>query len=134
MSGFYTSTSPRTISELIAYELDPNFCRASGTFSASGAAVDLVIGTALAVVGGAPVLFNQDGLDGSEVLAGFCLTSVTVRDGQTANIVWIENGPARIVKNRIVWPSDIETGEITTALASLASDQFKFIEGQGTTN
>lgn len=130
----YSSSSPRTISELLAYELDQNYCRESGVMAASGAAIDVVIGTPIALISGAPVLFDATASDGSETIVGLSLTSVNIPDGSAEDIAFITDGPARIVENRIVWPAGTTTAQITAAKAVLIAKGIKFITGQGTTN
>lgn len=134
MRQSYKSTSPRTISELLVDDPTPNISREAGTITAAGTALSLVIGTALAFVSGAPVLFDPAGTDGSEVLAGLSLTSCEVSDGSSEDIKWIANGPARVNRDRIVWPDDITDEQIAAAEAVLIEAGIKIISGQGVKN
>lgn len=130
----YTSTSPRTISELVVDEPSPNISREGGEMSASGADIALVIGTALAVVGGAPVLFDPAASDGREVIAGLSGTSCDIGDGFSEDINWIANGPVRVNRSRIVWPEGITAPQITAAEAALTAKGIKLITGEGVKN
>lgn len=129
----YNSAAPRTISELISDEFSPTFCREGGEFTAP-ADMELEVGTPIAVVSGSPVLFNPAGTDGSEVIDGFCLTSVYLRSGDTESIAWIANGPVRVVESRIAWPDGITQAQIDAALPALRAKNIKFITGVGKIN
>lgn len=131
----YKNQSPRTISELLAYELFMNYCRKSGVITASSDAdLNLVIGTPLASVNDIPVLFNPEGSDGSEVITGLSLTSVDVPRGASEDISVLKNGPAIVVENRIVWPDGMTPAQISAAKSALENKGIQFITGQGTTN
>lgn len=130
----YTNASPRTVSELLAFELYINYCRSDGTMTASDANIDLVIGTPIAEVEGAPVLFNPAADDGSETIKGICLTSVNIPAGSSEDIAYLTDGPAIVVENRIVWPDGTTAQQQADAKAALTAKGIKFITGQGTTN
>ncbi len=56
------------------------------------------------------VAYNQDGTDGSEVVAGIAIYGVTTGSGETAKIAAIVRN-AEVNGNCIAWPSDIEAAE-----------------------
>lgn len=130
----YTNTSPRTVSELLAFELYINYCRANGTITAGAADINLEVGTPIAEVNGMPVPYNPEASDGSEIIAGLCLTSIEIPAGSSEDISYLTDGPAIVVENRIIWPVTATEAHITTAKAALRAKGIKFTVGQGTVN
>lgn len=82
---------------------------------------NLDAGTVLGVVtaSGKYTQFDQDGADGSESAAGILVYPVDATGGDTACAAIVRD--AEVNAAELVWPSDIEPGEKTTALAQLAA-------------
>lgn len=98
---------------------------ANGTRSRTTATLesgqDLLAGTVLGIVSGSGkyTQFDQDGADGSESAAGILVYPIDATSADTACAAIIRD--AEVDAAQLTWPSDIEAGEKTTALAQLAA-------------
>ena len=97
------------------------FTIADGATDFSNAAQWTILVTiANAANAGKWVAFSQDGTDGSEVAAAIAGTDVTTGANADGSVVAIVRD-AEVNGAELVWPSDIEAGEITAAIAQLAA-------------
>ena len=103
-----------------AYEGQIQFTLADGSTDFSNAAqFTLAVAIANATNATTYVAFNQDGTDGSAIAAAVLWDAVTTGSGADGSAVAIVRD-AEINGGDLVWPADLEAGELTTATAQLA--------------
>ena len=104
-----------------AYEGQIQFTLADGSTDFSNAAqFTIAVAIANATNSGTYVAFNHDGTEGSQIPGGILWDAVTTgasADGSAVAIV----RDAEVNGGDLVWPADIEAGEITTATTHLAA-------------
>ena len=104
-----------------AYEGQVVFTLADGSTDFSAAAqFTIAVAIANATNSGKYVAFNHDGTEGSQIPGGILWDAVTTgasADGSAVAIV----RDAEVNGGDLVWPADIEAGEITTATTHLAA-------------
>lgn len=92
-------------------------------YQGSGSARVLTAGMVIAIhtASGDWVQHDQDGADGSEVAKGVLGYDITAADGadNPGGLGVVRD--AEVNANKLVWQSDIEAGEIATAVAELAA-------------
>jgi hypothetical protein len=62
---------------------------------------------------------DQDGTDGSEIAVAVLFDDVDASDGDMPGVAHVRD--CEVAESKLTWQSDIEEGEITTALAQLAA-------------
>ena len=120
-----TAQSAPTISDLVAYEVDPNFTRGERAVTADGD-TDYLVGDLIA----------DD--EGDNVIAGAAATVLAVviggravKDGDTANLLTLERGPARIKDTGVRWPAGITELQKTAMTATLAGKDILIVNAVG---
>lgn len=104
-----------------AYTGQVKFTLADGSTDFSNAAqFTIAVSIANAANAATYVAFNQDGTDGSQFSAAVLWEAVTTGASADGYVVAIVRD-AEVNGAELVWPSDIEAGEITTATAQLAA-------------
>lgn len=114
------ATENKGIGNTLVYD-QPEFSRDKVIILAgSGGQRVLTAGMVLGKItsGGKFVQHDQDAVDGSEAAAGILLADVTAEDGVDAKAVAVVRHAA-VRAGGLIWQSDIDAGEITTALAEL---------------
>lgn len=111
-------TEGQHTAEFIVSEANGARSRATGTL-VSGE--DLAAGTVLGVItaSGKWTQFNQDAADGSETAAAVLYAAVDASGGDADAVAVVRD--AEVNGAELVWPSDIEAGEKTDAIADLAN-------------
>lgn len=116
------ATENKGIGNALVYD-QPEYSRDKVTILAgSGGQRVLTAGMVLGKVtsSGKYVQHDQDAVDGSEAAAGVLLADVTAEDG-------VDNKAVAVVRHAavraagLIWQSDIDPGEKTTALGELAA-------------
>lgn len=73
----------------------------------------VVSGTPVAEVGGFYVAYDAAGDDGTEALAGFILSDVTVRDGRDTVVAILDRGRIRADRLPVEFTAPAESGRFT---------------------
>ena len=118
-----SASTRRTISDVLLYESNPNYCRESGEITAPAGGLDLQVGTLL--VGGAtPEPFDTEDV---ATVTGVLLTDVQLLEGETLPIAWSARGEGTLNQLEIDFPADAtQTTNIKTTLKGLG---FKLVDG-----
>lgn len=129
-----SATDVKTISDLVAYESNPNFTRGIRTV-APGADTEYPVGTLLADDGtGTAIEIAPAASDGTEVLVGIVIQHAFVEAGQTYKLLTLENGEARIKAETIVWPAGITAPQQAAIEAQIKALNIKIVSAVGATN
>ncbi len=111
-------TEPNNLKDFLVWEEERGYSRDEVTIlSGEDLSIGEVVGEVTA--SGKYVAFNQDGEDGSQNAAGIVIDNYDASDGDIQGVIVARD--AIIITSNLVWPSDIETTEITAALAQLAA-------------
>lgn len=113
-------TRSRVLGDLVAFELDQNFCRETGTL-AGGSGFDLTIklGAALGKVTASgklvPISFSAS--DGSQNFAALATHDLVVPNGVDTTSSYLARGPMIVRAEEITWPAGATTNQIAAAVA-----------------
>ena len=111
-------TEPNNLGDFLVWEEERHYSRDEVVIlSGQTLALGEVVGKVTA--SGKYVAFNQDGLDGSQNAVGITIAAYDATSGDVAGVIIARD--AIITTSNLVWPSDIEAAEITTALEQLAA-------------
>ena len=92
-------------------------------FTLADGATDFVAGDGfnitVAAGSGKWVKYNQDATNGSQIAAGIAIDAYDATDGDVDGVALVRG--CEVVDDILTWPSDIESGEKTTAIAQLAA-------------
>ena len=93
------------------------------TFTIADGAADFVSGDSFTITvaagSGKYVAYNQDGVNGSEVAAGILYDNVDATTADVEAVAYVRDCEANGAE--LTWPSDIDAGEKTAAIAQLAA-------------
>lgn len=121
MATNYITDSPRRMGELIAYEVNPDYCRQSDVLLAgSGAARELDIGQLVGRVtaSGKLVLWAPGATDGSQNVVGIVLEDAQAANGVDDVVLILARGPA-IVRSKELQYGTATAPQIAAANAAL---------------
>jgi hypothetical protein len=125
----FTVNAPRTITDVLRYEVHPNYTREQESFAGHGGSEENEahdIGTVLGKIteGGAVVPLNTAANDGSQTAYGVLLQKVVTAADAVPCLV-LERGPAEVVLSGLIWPDAISDNNKATALTSLLAKGIK---------
>jgi hypothetical protein len=122
-----TLTEGKHTAEFLVHELPHGMSRSIGATLVSGQ--DLDAGTVLGVVtlSGKYAAFDQDASDGTEDAAGILYGAVDASGGDQPCVVIFRDADVNSLE--IGWPSDIDAGEKTAAIAQLEALGIRLITG-----
>lgn len=92
------------------------------TFTIADGSTDFVSGDSFTITvaagSGKYVAYNQDGVNGSEIAAGILMDNVNATSADVEAVIIARDAEPN--GSELTWPSDIEAGEKTAAIAQLA--------------
>ena len=99
------------------------FSRGGLAFTLADGATDFVAGDqfdiTVAAGSGKWVKYNQDATNGSQIAAGIAIDAYDATSADVDGVALVRG--CEVADDALTWPSDIETGEKTTAIAQLAA-------------
>jgi len=110
-------TEPNNLKDFLVWEQERGYSREEVTFTATAIKLGQVVGVVTAT--GKYGAFDQDAATGLETAAGIAIADYDASAGDVSGVVIVRD--AIITTSNLVWPADIEAGEIATALATLKS-------------
>lgn len=111
-------TEPNRLNDFLAWEQVHLYSRDKVTIaSGENLSVGQVVGKVTA--SGEYAAFNQDATDGTEDAGGIVVDNYDATDGAIEGVIIARD--ALVKPDGLVWPEDIESAEITAALAQLAN-------------
>jgi len=125
----FSVNKPRTITDVLRYEVDPNYTREQESFPGHGGSEEDEahdIGTVVAKLDatGEVVPLNPGQSDGSQTAYGVLLSKLVTASAAQPCLV-LERGPAVVVAETLIWPDGISDGNKETALTALLAKGIK---------
>ncbi|SCY44799.1 head decoration protein [Desulfoluna spongiiphila] len=108
-------TEPNNLKDFLVWEQERGYSREEVTLTGTAVKLAQVVGKVTA--SGKHAAFNQDGSDGTETAAGIAIANYDASAADVRGVVIARD--AIITASNLVWPADIDAGEIAAALATL---------------
>jgi hypothetical protein len=126
MQSIASVAKPRTLSDVLRYEVHPNFTREQEMFAGHGGseeeALEVEIGMVVGklTTGGKIVQHAPGASDGSQNAYGIALQKFKTEAEDVPGLVLVR-GPAIVVVSTVIWAEGISDNNKNTAIAALAA-------------
>ncbi|BBO92057.1 head decoration protein [Desulfosarcina ovata] len=109
-------TESNYLDDFLKWESDKNYSREKVTI-ASGNSISCGEVLGIVTASGKYAAFDQDGADGTETAAGIAIADYDASEADVEGVAIVRD--AIVIEDNLTFPSDIETAEQATAMASL---------------